>query len=81
MEKNNYDLLITDIEMPLLDGFEFAKKVRNESKNKDIIIVALSTRSSTDDIDRGKKCGFNYHMEKFKRDEVIDLVDSILNGE
>jgi two-component system, chemotaxis family, sensor kinase CheA len=79
--KNQYDLLITDIEMPVLDGFDFAKKVRTESSQKDITIVALSTRTSNKDIEKGKQSGFDYHLEKFRKDEVIELVDKILTGE
>lgn len=81
LEKSDFDLLITDIEMPVLDGFDFAKKIREESNKKDIKIVALSTCASEKDKERGKLCGFDYHLEKFKKDEVLDLVDRILSGE
>lgn len=81
LEKNSYDLILTDIEMPVLDGFEFATKVRAESNKKDIKIVALSTRASEKDKEKGKASGFDYHLEKFKKDEVLDLVGELLNGE
>jgi two-component system chemotaxis sensor kinase CheA len=81
LELNNYDLLITDIEMPILDGYNFASKVRSESNQKDIKIVALSTKASDEDRQKGMQSGFDYHLEKFKKDEVLDLVTKILNGE
>ena len=80
-QKTQYDLLITDIEMPVLDGFEFVERVRAESIQKDIPVIALSTRVSQTDKAKGLKCGFNYHLEKFKKDEVVDLVRKVLNGE
>jgi two-component system chemotaxis sensor kinase CheA len=81
IEKGQYDLLITDIEMPILDGFDFAKRVRQQSHCKDIPIVALSTKCQDKDRVKGKESGFDYHLEKFKKDEVLDLVAKILNGE
>lgn len=82
LEKDEFDLIVTDIEMPILNGYEFAQKVRSSSTNQsDITIVALSTRASKEDKEKGLKAGFNYHLEKFRRDEVIDLIKNIFNGD
>lgn len=78
LQDSHYDLLITDIEMPFLNGYELAQKVREEIKNTEIPILALSTRCSEADIEKGKVCGFNHHMEKFKKFEVADKVVEIL---
>lgn len=82
LEQNDFDLVVTDIEMPILNGYEFAQKIREQSQSKsNIPIVALSTRASAEDKEKGKVAGFSYHLEKFKRDEVVDLIKSIFNGE
>ena len=78
LQSSNYDLLITDIEMPILDGYDFAKKVRALPEKGNIPIIALSTRNSETDREKGRESGFNYHLEKFKRDEVLDLVKKVL---
>ncbi|MBT4793532.1 MAG: response regulator, partial [Halobacteriovoraceae bacterium] len=78
ISNKEYDLLITDIEMPVLDGFEFVDKIRNELNNMNLPILALSTRVSEKDIARGKEVGFDWHMEKFKKDLVMDKVLNIL---
>ncbi|MAZ48230.1 MAG: hypothetical protein CME65_06685 [Halobacteriovoraceae bacterium] len=80
LKEQDFDLLITDIEMPHLDGFSFAKKVRDELPQKTIPIIALSTRVSEKDRMKGRDCGFDHHLEKFKKDEVVELVDTILKG-
>lgn len=72
------DLIITDIEMPELDGFGFAAKVRESKQYDNLQIVALSTRVSENDKKKGKECGFNFHLEKFKRDEIVELVNNII---
>ena len=82
LESEEFDLVVTDIEMPILDGYGFAEKVRSSSETKsNIPIVALSTRASAEDKEKGKAAGFTYHLEKFKRDEVVDLIKSIFNGD
>jgi two-component system, chemotaxis family, sensor kinase CheA len=81
LEKNAHkvDLIVTDIEMPVLDGFEFAVKVRADKKYDKTKIIALSTRVSDKDFTKGRESGFDYHIEKFRRDEVMDLVEDIFN--
>lgn len=73
-----YDLILTDIEMPKLTGYELAAKIRNELKDTKIPIIALSTRFSENDIMKGRESGFNFHLEKLKSHEVIDTVIEIL---
>lgn len=72
------DLIITDIEMPQLDGFGLAARVRESGLYDNLQIVALSTRVSASDKTKGKECGFDFHLEKFKRDEVVELVNNIM---
>jgi len=79
LEKSEYDLLITDIEMPVLDGFLFAKKIREESNQKKIPIIALSTKATEVDIENGKAHGFDYHLEKFNKEEVLKLVEKLFS--
>lgn len=78
--EKQYDLIITDIEMPVMNGYEFAEKVRNDLENTEQKILALSTRYSEEDQAKGKAAGFNYHMEKFKKDEIIKKIQEIFEG-
>ncbi len=78
--QGGYDLLLTDIEMPKLTGYELAKKIRTELKNKEIPIIALSTRFSERDQEKGRDAGFTHHLEKLKNYEVIDIINELLAG-
>jgi two-component system chemotaxis sensor kinase CheA len=80
-KNGNYDLIITDIEMPILNGYEFAQKIRTELNDQSTPIIALSTRFSEKDKEKGRGHGFSFHLEKFKRNEVINIVNKILHGE
>lgn len=79
LDKNGpVDLIVTDIEMPRLNGFELAQKIRANLKLKNIPIIAVSTKISEKDIQEGKKSGFDLHLEKLKKDELIENVQNYL---
>ncbi|NVJ53231.1 MAG: response regulator [Campylobacteraceae bacterium] len=61
-ENSNIDLILMDIQMPDLDGYETTKIIRTE--NKKIPIIALTANSQDDDIKKSHKCGMNDHLRK-----------------
>ena len=60
--KNNYDLILMDIQMPVMDGIEATKIIRKE--NSDIPIVALSANAMKEDHEKTKAVGMNEHLHK-----------------
>jgi two-component system chemotaxis sensor kinase CheA len=79
VKNEKFDLIITDIEMPLVNGYELAAKIRTELENTVTPILALSTCFTEKDQAKGKESGFTYHLEKFKKNEVADMVKNILS--
>jgi two-component system, chemotaxis family, sensor kinase CheA len=66
-----FDVAITDIEMPDMDGFEFAESVRSDPRTAGIPIIALSSVISAEAIDRGRRAGFHDYVAKFDRQGLI----------
>lgn len=64
LPNHKIDLIITDLNMPNLDGFEFIRIVRQNDQYKDIPIIILSSLGSRDDIERGLSCGANSYVVK-----------------
>ncbi|NCD25524.1 MAG: response regulator [Deltaproteobacteria bacterium] len=58
------DLIISDINMPRMDGFTFIKTVREQDAYRDIPIVVLSTEGQEKDIQAGLNLGANMYMVK-----------------
>jgi two-component system chemotaxis response regulator CheY len=58
------DLIISDINMPRMDGFTFIKSVREQDAYRDIPIVVLSTEGQEKDIKAGMSIGANLYMVK-----------------
>lgn len=76
-----FDVIISDIEMPDMDGFEFAEKVRTGDGGwKNTPMVALSSHATPQDMEKGKAVGFTQYVAKFDRDTLLTtLSKTILN--
>jgi two-component system chemotaxis response regulator CheY len=64
LPSNNVDLIITDLNMPNIDGFELIKTVRENKDYEDIPIIVLSSLGSEKDIERGLGLGANSYLVK-----------------
>ncbi len=58
------DLIVSDINMPRMDGFTFIRTVREQEAYRDLPIVVLSTEGQEKDIQRGISLGANMYMVK-----------------
>jgi len=73
------DLIISDLEMPELDGYGLISKVRSSGYFSDIPIIVLSCRDSSADRIRCLKLGANDYMVKpFNPEELSIRIDNIL---
>ncbi|MES2528920.1 MAG: chemotaxis protein CheW [Bdellovibrionota bacterium] len=73
------DLIVSDIEMPRMNGYDFARKVRGINQLKDIPLIAFTTKNSPEDIREAKQAGFNTFLEKGKGKLLPLLVTECLN--
>ena len=75
----DFDVIISDIEMPEMSGFEFAEKVKSESRWKEVPIVALSSHTAQRDLDRGREVGFTDYVRKLDRDSLLGSLEQALS--
>ncbi|HPN36874.1 MAG TPA: response regulator [Melioribacteraceae bacterium] len=64
LPKYKVDLVITDLNMPNMDGFELIKTIRQNEDYKDIPIIILSSLAGSEEIERGMSSGANSYMVK-----------------
>jgi len=68
---NSFDVVLTDIEMPEMNGFEFAEAIRADRRMESMPIIALSSVVSPAAIERGRQAGFHDYVAKFDRPGLI----------
>jgi two-component system chemotaxis sensor kinase CheA len=66
-----FDVILTDIEMPDMNGFELAEAIRADRKLGTMPIIALSSMISPAAIERGRQAGFHDYVAKFDRPGLI----------
>src|SRR5882724_1076972 len=66
-----FDVVLTDIEMPDMNGFEFAETIRADQHLNAMPIIALSSMVSPAAIERGRQAGFHDYVAKFDRPGLI----------
>ncbi len=76
-QNETVDLVVTDIEMPRMDGFELTRKIR--SQNADIPIIAVTSLSGEENRQKGIEAGVNDYQAKLDRDQVLYAVSSLLH--
>ncbi|GLQ05834.1 hybrid sensor histidine kinase/response regulator [Sneathiella chinensis] len=76
----SFDVIISDIEMPGMDGFQFAEEVLKDERWSDTPIVALSSHTTPQDFDRGRKVGFSDYVAKFDRDALMNTLSQTLRS-
>ena len=73
------DLIITDVKMPLMDGYEFTRKLRSSESLRHIPIIILSARTSDEARVKGIKAGANaYVVKPFVAEELLAWVANLL---
>lgn len=80
LEKNNYDLMILDISMPRLNGFETLSKIRKKSTTKNIRVLMLTSSQHVNDIIKATEYGIiGYIIKPPNKDELIRRVEKALD--
>ncbi|MFQ3623856.1 MAG: chemotaxis protein CheW, partial [Acetobacteraceae bacterium] len=75
-----FDVIVSDIEMPGLDGFAFARAVRGSPRWSDCPLIALTGRVSEADIARAKEAGFTDYVAKFDREALLAGIAQVLTA-
>ena len=80
LQDNLPDLMLLDIEMPRMDGFEVASYVRNDERLREIPIIMITSRTGAKHKEKAMDIGVNQYLGKpFQEDDLIKNINEILN--
>jgi len=73
-----FDMIVSDIEMPGISGFEFAEAIRADERWRDVPMIALSSCTNEDLMKRGRQAGFSAYVPKTQRQDLVRILNDVL---
>ncbi|MEO1090100.1 MAG: hybrid sensor histidine kinase/response regulator [Pseudomonadota bacterium] len=73
-----FDAIVSDIEMPEMDGFTFAERARDGGAWQQTPMIALTSHTTPEDIARGRAAGFDNHVGKLERESLLRTIQQTL---
>ncbi len=67
-----FDLILTDIEMPVMDGFDFVTRLRRDPRFQDIPVIAITTLTGRENLLRARDAGIDAFSVKLDREHVLE---------
>ncbi|MCU1750835.1 hybrid sensor histidine kinase/response regulator [Pseudomonas sp. 6D_7.1_Bac1] len=82
LRAENFDLLITDIDMPRMDGIELVSLLRRDNRLQSLPVMVVSYKDREEDRRRGLEAGADYYLAKasFHDDALLDAVVELIGG-
>lgn len=80
LKQHRFDLLVSDVEMPKMDGFNLTLKVRNDAVLSTLPVILVTALQSPDDRQRGLEAGANAYLVKsgFEQDSLLDSIQRLI---
>ena len=73
------DVMLLDIEMPRMDGYEVATHVRNDERLKDLPIIMITSRTGSKHRDKAMEIGVNKYLGKpYQEDELMETINELI---
>ena len=79
LQKEPFDVLVTDIEMPRMNGLELTKKIRSDERLANLPIMALTSLAGDEDRRRGLEAGVDEYQVKLERTKVLEALANLLS--
>jgi two-component system sensor histidine kinase and response regulator WspE len=77
---NHYDLVISDVDMPRLNGFEFVRLIKQDERLHNIPVMIVSYKDREEDRQQGLAAGADYYLTKgsFHDETLIEAVVDLI---
>ena len=80
VRRSSYDLIITDVDMPRMDGIELVNMIKHDLHLKSLPVMIVSYKDRIEDRRRGLEAGADYYLTKgsFQDDTLVEAVEDLI---
>jgi two-component system chemotaxis response regulator CheY len=79
LEKNQYDIILTDWNMPNMNGLQLVKKIRSEGNHQEVPIIMITTEGGKSEVITALKAGVNnYIVKPFSAEILKEKLDGVI---
>jgi len=80
LKTRRFDIVVSDVEMPRMDGFELVTKIRSDLKLSELPVVLVTAQASREDQERGIDVGANAYIVKsgFDQNNLLDAIGKLM---
>jgi len=78
---NKYDIVISDIVMPQMDGYELVKRIRDNEKINKVPVMAMTSLDDESSKQRALEAGFNAYEVKIDKERMLRRINDLICGE
>jgi two-component system chemotaxis sensor kinase CheA len=78
-QPNEIQVVVTDLEMPNMDGFELTKLIKNDERFAHLPVIALTSLAGEEDVAKGKQIGIDDYQIKLDKERLLQSIFNFLN--
>ncbi|MFA6396646.1 MAG: response regulator [Sulfurimonas sp.] len=81
LQKEPFDLVVSDVDMPRMNGFELTEAIRRDTKNAELPIILVTSLESEEDKEKGMKAGANAYIVKstFDQNNLLENIQLLID--
>ena len=74
---DSFDIVISDIEMPVMDGYQLVSTIKSDPRLREIPVMALTSLDSEESVKKGMDAGFDAYEVKLDKDRVLHKISEL----
>ncbi len=78
---NSVFLVVTDLEMPNMDGFEFTRRLKSDDRFSDLPVIALTSLAAEEDKKRGQEVGIDDYQIKLDKEKLLSAIEEFIKNQ
>ena len=78
LQTNRVDAVLTDINMPVMDGLELVRKIRGDSRFADLPVIAVTSLTNESQVKKGMEAGFDAYEFKLDRAKLLEVLEQAI---